>query len=1267
MKNGGGTAEPSEDGLKLVSSGATFLTAAGAPSFLNGYFEIGFQNHVDNEGRLGFLMRLEPKGEDNPSPQNTAGFYYDPNTGLTRAWSWGAWKNGTEFWGGQNASNADFANLDKSPLVSDHDYKLYIQLVDGHIRADLTDLETDAVVTVVDEKAPANFPAAPGKIGFRFWGYKDGTGEHYARATIQNISAGELTPVSLSPAQAEISYEEAGSEDVSVTLSTAENALVSCTVDGQALVKGTDYDVGGDGTTLQFKKEFIGAQKENGSATVELRFADGLRLSFPITITGSPEAEVDFAMDFSEAESADLDALQCVKGTMALEDGKLTLSQTADVLVKSGSTAAVKDCEIHAVMKPLDNSDSIFGVYLRYVDANDYIFVGMPKPGAANEYGASWELRTPGKTVTLLEKGSRSLAERKAPYDVRVRVVGNTVTLFWDGIELAQADISSFTKGHSAGWCGVSTGRGAAVERLEIHNAAAAGPESTAEPANDTIASDTMTITLDKNFPRVVSYSLGGTTVDGQVIPYYAVEVNNAEYVPTVVSDFTGDTAVYTLTAGEYTFKTVFSVSGDVLTMTFADVPDTIYSINFPKHSLVSMKSSEAGAQLTSQTYAQTSNQVSSLSSRSASAAFSESAIVVLSSNAIAAAIYNDTIKDNRDIAIQTQALPEGGTTTGMWANEFVFRSRIDGEPFNSTLGDMPAFGEDCAPSVQVKLVKDVNNSGAVNYQDGAVAYRDLAPRPVNAGVFQDTYGYISINVGSGVQYPFLRVLDNAKKFYLGTDGFAQNILLKGYQNEGHDAAHPNVADINQRAGGIEDFQTLLREARNYNASIGIHINHTESYPEAPQYSSITSDRNGWAWYDQSKYIVRENDIMDKTEGLYARLDDLKEIVGDDLNMVYVDVYTDRDYPANRLLNALNSRGWAVGGEYQPSFPKQIAWWHNPLNYANDSLIRIAGFGDREIFAATTLFRGPSNRLLGLGGWQGGFNYDNTIKDFFTNVLPNKYLMHFPIQIVESSRAVLGEQGEVVSTAEGSKNVITKDGKTIARGNQLFIPWGPETEEKIYVYSDTADALTWDLPDSWLDVTECTLYPLSDQGRGTGITVNVNNHQVTLNLAANQGYVLYKAETVPTVKNTPEEMQWSSGAPVKDEGFDSYTFGYAWEKSSTAEDASHITFARNSKGNTEVQVGTAGDGTLAQTMTGLVPGQTYTASVWMNVPEGRRGTISVETGSKTVSEYAEAPVGEPYQPSGDALPAGQSDLCGRKQHRHPKTDCRRRRSGNRSF
>lgn len=238
VKNGNGTATPSEDGLKLVGSGATFLTAAGAPSFLNGYFEIGFQNHVDNEGRLGFLMRLEPKGEDNPSPKNTAGFYYDPNTGLTRAWSWGAWKNGTEFWGGQNASNADFVNLDKSPLVSDHDYKLYIQLVDGHIRADLTDLETDAVVTVVDEKAPANFPVAPGQIGFRFWGYKDGTGEHYARATIQNISAGELTPVSLSPAQAEISYEEAGSEDVSVTLSTAENALVSCTVDGQALVKG---------------------------------------------------------------------------------------------------------------------------------------------------------------------------------------------------------------------------------------------------------------------------------------------------------------------------------------------------------------------------------------------------------------------------------------------------------------------------------------------------------------------------------------------------------------------------------------------------------------------------------------------------------------------------------------------------------------------------------------------------------------------------------------------------------------------------------------------------------------------------------------------------------------------------------------------------------------------------------------------------------------------------------------------------------------------
>ncbi len=101
------------------------------------------------------------------------------------------------------------------------------------------------------------------------------------------------------------------------------------------------------------------------------------------------------------------------------------------------------------------------------------------------------------------------------------------------------------------------------------------------------------------------------------------------------------------------------------------------------------------------------------------------------------------------------------------------------------------------------------------------------------------------MNFASGAQYPFLRQLDNIKKFYLATDGFGQMIELKGYGSEGHDSAHPDYAGhYNDRAGGLKDLQVLTRRAKDYNAHIGVHINHSESYPEAKAYDKeIEADR----------------------------------------------------------------------------------------------------------------------------------------------------------------------------------------------------------------------------------------------------------------------------------------------------------------------------------------------------------------------------------------------------------------------------------------
>lgn len=47
------------------------------------------------------------------------------------------------------------------------------------------------------------------------------------------------------------------------------------------------------------------------------------------------------------------------------------------------------------------------------------------------------------------------------------------------------------------------------------------------------------------------------------------------------------------------------------------------------------------------------------------------------------------------------------------------------------------------------------------------------------------------------------------------------------------------------------------------------------------------------------------------------------------------------------------------------------------------------------------------------------------------------------------------------------KNVITVDGRKIADGNTVFIPWSPTEETKVYHWNDQGGTTTWTLPESW--------------------------------------------------------------------------------------------------------------------------------------------------------------------------------------------------------
>ena len=138
----------------------------------------------------------------------------------------------------------------------------------------------------------------------------------------------------------------------------------------------------------------------------------------------------------------------------------------------------------------------------------------------------------------------------------------------------------------------------------------------------------------------------------------------------------------------------------------------------------------------------------------------------------------------------------------------------------------------------QVVLTEDTNEDGTMDWQDGANALKTIIKDKINGGdIMADSFIHVGYNFASGAQQPFLKVADNMKRLSNLIDGFDQILVLKGYANEGHDSGHSDYDDINHRAGDAEDMQKAAEIMQGINSIMGIHINHSESYPEAKMYN----------------------------------------------------------------------------------------------------------------------------------------------------------------------------------------------------------------------------------------------------------------------------------------------------------------------------------------------------------------------------------------------------------------------------------------------
>ena len=578
-------------------------------------------------------------------------------------------------------------------------------------------------------------------------------------------------------------------------------------------------------------------------------------------------------------------------------------------------------------------------------------------------------------------------------------------------------------------------------------------------------------------------------------------------------------------------------------------------------------------------------------------------------------------------------------------------------------------------PSAKVVITEDANADNKVDWQDGAIAYRSIMNNPQGWEKVKDITAYrIAMNFGSQAQNPFLMTLDGIKKINLHTDGLGQGVLLKGYGSEGHDSGHLNYADIGKRIGGVEDFKTLIEKAKKYGAHLGIHVNASETYPESKYFNEDILRKNadgsysyGWNWLDQGINIDAGYDLA---HGRLARWEELKKELGEGLDFIYVDVWGNGQsgdngaWATHVIAKEINKQGWRFaiewghGGEYDSTFQHWAAdltyggYTNKGINSAITRFIRNhqkdSWVGDYRSYGGAAdypLLGGYS--MKDFEGWQGRSDYNGYVTNLFAHDVMTKYFQHFTVskwedgkpvtmtdngstykwtpemkvELVDAAnnKVVVARKSNDVNSPQYRERTVTLNGRVIQDGSAYLTPWNWDAngnklesdKEKMYYFNTEAGATTWTLPSDWAN-GKVYLYKLTDQGKTEEKEVAVKDGKITLDLTANQPYVLYRS------KQTNPEMSWSEGMHIYDQGFNSESLDH-WKISG---DASKAEIVKSQGANQMLRIqGNREKVSLTQKLTGLKPNTKYAVYVGVDNRSNAKASITVNTGEKEVTNY----------------------------------------------
>ncbi|WP_322982386.1 endo-alpha-N-acetylgalactosaminidase family protein [Streptomyces sp. S584] len=766
---------------------------------------------------------------------------------------------------------------------------------------------------------------------------------------------------------------------------------------------------------------------------------------------------------------------------------------------------------------------------------------------------------------------------------------------------------------------------------------ALAGPGVAFAAQRETVLrSRELEVRVDPDFPRIVSYTdrAGGAVLHGQEDPVTSVLIDGTPRTPRVTSRSGRGSASYTLAFdGGTEIRVEIRVTGRRVDWRVTRITDTpalrVGTLQIPSLAFLSVRSDQPGAallaariQLDKATSGDTLVEVTPGTAPEAEP--TGCAYAVVAHDRLGGAVETNTTYDKPD-----------STPGATWENGRLWRQTVKKDAYvkaqlacgqwTHRAATAPVDATEPLPYATVIVTGDRNGDGVVDWQDAAIAFRDIMVDPLGADEQHlRVVPHIPFNFASQATNPFLATLDNVKRISLATDGLRQYTLLKGYQSEGHDSAHPDYAgNHNERAGGLKDLNTLVREGRRWGSDFGVHVNATESYPVANAFSETLVDKNNeqWDWLDQSYRIDQRRDLV--SGDIIKRFQDLRDETDPALNMLYIDVFRESGWTSDRLQRALRDQGWQVTTEWGHGLERSSLWshWATETDYGADTsrginsrLIRFVRNHQKDVFADKwpTLLGIP--RTGNFEGWVNKTDWNTFYEQIWTDSLPAKYLQAYPVRTWgDHEITFFGPTKTSVDDTEGTRR-ITTDGRVVYEAGRYLLPWEPREAtdpDRLYHYNPEGGSTTWQLPRGWAGRSKIAVYRLTDQGRAGLREVPVRAGRVTIEAEAKQPYVVHR-----TRMPAHQDPKWGQATPMHDPGFNSGSLD-GWNVSGPA------SVELSALGDYELVVGAGAAAAVGRRLTRLAPG-TYAASVQVEVGakagETRRAALTVRTADGTTAE-----------------------------------------------